>query len=328
MKIEISTGTILKIVLIGIFLWILWILRWLAMDVLASVVIASAIEPFTKWFMKYRTPRTLAVIIIYILIFVTFSAAFYLVLPALLGDFSTITTTLPQSLRSLDFLKNFSSIGSQIAEQIPVISNLSSGFINIGSSIFGGVFSLILIVVLSFYFAVQRDGIEVFLRVVTPTRHEEYIIDLWGRARHKIGRWLQGQLFLGFLIGVLVYLGLTILQVPYALTFAFIAAVFEIIPYFGPILSAVAPLVVGFNQSPKLGFMVLGLFIIIHQFENHLIYPLVIRKIVGVHPIVIILSLIIGVELAGFLGILLSIPVAAALMEFVDDIDRKKHGGK
>ena len=70
--------------------------------------------------------------------------------------------------------------------------------------------------------------------------------------------------------------------------------------------------------------MVIGLYVIIQQFENHLIYPLVVRKVVGVPPLLVILALIVGGQLAGFLGILISVPVAAAIVEFTDDIQREK----
>lgn len=136
---------------------------------------------------------------------------------------------------------------------------------------------------------------------------------------------MQGQLLLGLLIGVMVYLGLTILGIKYAFLLALLAAVFEIIPLFGPILAATPAVILGFLDSAVLGFMVLGFYIIIQQFENHLIYPLVVRKVVGVPPLVVIIALIIGAKLAGFLGVLLSAPIAAVLMEYMNDLEKAKY---
>jgi predicted PurR-regulated permease PerM len=185
--------------------------------------------------------------------------------------------------------------------------------------------SFILIIIISFYLSVQRNGLENFLKIITPVEYEDYILDLWKRSRRKIGRWIQGQILLGILVGVLVFLGLTILGVEYALTFALLAAVFELIPIFGPILASIPPIAVAFLQSPTLALAVLALFVIIQQFENHLIYPLVVRKIVGVPPILVILSLIIGVKIGGFFGILLAIPAVTVAMEFFNDMAAKKH---
>ena len=198
-------------------------------------------------------------------------------------------------------------------------------------ALFGGVFSFILIIVLSFYLAVQRDGIANFLRLVTPLRYEPYILDLWRRSQVKIGLWMQGQLLLIVLISVLVYLGLTILGVPYALLLAFGAGLLELIPLFGPILAAVPAVVLAFINGisfmdPGVGSAVaiVLFYILIQQFENHLIYPLVVSKVVGVPPILVIIALVVGWRLAGFLGIILAVPMSAILVELVRDFERGK----
>jgi predicted PurR-regulated permease PerM len=101
------------------------------------------------------------------------------------------------------------------------------------------------------------------------------------------------------------------------------AASLEIIPLFGPILAAIPAIAVAFGVGGwTLAFMVVGLYIIIQQFENHLLYPLVVNKVVGVPAIIVILALIVGAELAGLLGALLSVPLSAILMEFVHDAKR------
>ncbi|TSC68058.1 MAG: hypothetical protein G01um101472_175 [Parcubacteria group bacterium Gr01-1014_72] len=193
------------------------------------------------------------------------------------------------------------------------------------STIFGGVLSFVLIIVLSFYLAVQEDGVTNFLRIVAPIQHQRYIIDLWKRSQRKIGLWLQGQLLLGLIVGILVYLGLTVLGIKNALLLAILAGFFEIIPVFGPILASIPGIIIGFaDGGVTSGFLVIGLYLIIQQFENHLIYPLVVRKVVGVSPILVILGLVVGGKLAGFLGILLSVPIAAALMEYFSDVQRSK----
>ena len=139
---------------------------------------------------------------------------------------------------------------------------------------------------------------------------------------------MQGQMLLGLLIGVFVYLGLSIFGIKYALLLAILAAIFEIIPVFGPILAAVPAVLLAFSEGYALGLFILGFYIIIQQFENHLIYPLVVRKIVGIPPILVILSLIIGGQLFGLLGMFISVPVATVLMEVLSDHERKKLAGR
>jgi predicted PurR-regulated permease PerM len=193
------------------------------------------------------------------------------------------------------------------------------------STVFGGALSFVLIVVISFYLSVQEDGVRDFLKIITPVKSQKYVTDLWRRSQLKIGYWMQGQLLLAVLIGVLVYLGLVVLGVKHALLLAVMAAAFELIPVFGPILAAIPAIVVSsVDGGVTAGLLVTGLYLIIQQFENHLIYPVVVKKIVGISPIVVILALFIGAKLAGFLGALLSVPLSAALMEFVNDVQKDK----
>jgi predicted PurR-regulated permease PerM len=206
-----------------------------------------------------------------------------------------------------------------------ITSNFSTNFIKIISAIFGGLLSFILILVLSFYFLVQEDGVADFLKLITPLRNEKYVVDLWKRSQRKIGQWMQGQFLLGIIIAVLLYLGLMILGVKDALLLAVLAGLLEIIPVFGPIIAAVPAVIIAFvGGGFTAAILVLGLYLIVQQFESHLIYPLVVKKVVGVSPILVILALIIGAKLAGFLGIVLSAPAVAALMEFFDDVGKRK----
>ena len=216
-------------------------------------------------------------------------------------------------------------IGDLITDVQSLTSNVSGGFVRIVSVVFGGLLSFILIVVLSFYLVVQEDGVTKFLGLVTPVKHEKYVVDLWKRSQKKIGQWMQGQLLLGILVGVLLYLGLMILGVNNALLLAVVSGMLEIIPVFGPIIASIPAIIMAFiGGGVTAALLVVGLYVIVQQFESNLIYPLVVRKIVGVSPILVILGLIIGAKLAGFLGIVLAVPTVSAIMEFIEDIERRK----
>lgn len=223
---------------------------------------------------------------------------------------------------------NSSGFGlSDIIKSIKEISSdISGGFIKIVSIIFGGLLSFILIIILSFYLLVQEDGVANFLSLIMPIKYEKYIVDLWKRSQKKIGQWMQVQFLLGIIVGVLVYLGLMILGVKNALLLAVLAGCLEIIPIFGPILSAIPAILMAFIGGDfTLAVLVLGLYIIIQQFENHLIYPLIVKKVIGVSPIIVILVLIIGAKLAGFLGVVLAVPIISASMEFINDVQKRKN---
>lgn len=339
-SIQFTSGTVIKTLVILFLVYLAFVLRNLVLVILTSVVIASAIEPVTRWFMKKRIPRSLAVITIYLSIFIAITGIITVVLPPLAGDVKTMIATVPQYVEAIDakdlekipglsilfnqFTNSFSS--GTLFEQVGGYAGKATfGFFQTAGTIFGSLFSFLLIIVISFYLAVQDDGVANFLRVVTPVKHEKYVLDLWKRSQRKIGFWMQGQLLLGVIVGVLTYLGLSILGVQNALLLALIAAVFELIPIFGPILSAIPAIGVALIQDGfSLALVTLGLYLIIQQFENHLIHPLVVKKIVGIPSLLAILSLIIGAQLAGFLGMIIAVPIAAALMEYLSDVERSK----
>lgn len=337
MTINITPAIVWKAVLIGVLVYILFLVRDLILVVLAGIVVASAIEPFTAWFAKYRIRRLPAVILIYLLLAAAFLSIFYFFVPELIRDATFFFSSVPEVVDNLKIwnplsesqklVKGLSSLSLReiFSQSSDFLSDQSAGLLRLVSAIFGGALSFVLVVVLSFYLAVQENGIVTFLRIVTPLRHERYVIGLWNRSQIKIGKWLQGQIILGMVVGVLVYLGLTILGIRNALVFAVLAMIFELIPLFGPILAAIPPILVGFADGGLTqGLLVVGLYLVIQQFENHLIYPLVVKKIVGVPPILVILALIVGAKLGGFLGLVLSVPIAAVIMEYIGDVERSK----
>lgn len=343
-NISFSTGTVVKTIVILVVAYLLWVLRDVALIVLTAVVIASAVEPGVRFFMRQRMPRILSVLSIYALLFGVFFILFYFFFPSVLEDFATFVGSLPAYLDYLTRAGAFDTYSSILGLPAPsaitsdeIMASVRGAFgaaeysnaFSAASQIFGGVFSFILIVVFSFYFAVVETGVDDFLRIVTPKSHQAYILGLWRRSQHKIGLWMQGQLILAVLIAVLVFLLLTIFGVPHALMLAVIAGVFEIIPVFGPILAAVPGVMIAFVAGgPVLGITAAVVYVVIQMFENHLIYPQVVTRVVGVPPLLVILALIIGAELAGFLGVILSVPIAATLQEFVSDIEAGRIPGR
>lgn len=335
--VRITSGTVFTAVLIVILAALLYFLRDIVLVVLAGVVIASSIEPAVRFFMRYRLPRVVAVLLVYVLVIAAFATMLFFFLPPLLDELSSFLSTLPQTIASIrisDTLApgllqgsgNLSVSATELIDDIrSAFSTATGGAFTTLASFFGGLASFMLIIVFSFYFAVQETGIDDFLRIVTPVKHQTYVLGLWKRSQEKIGKWMQGQLVLALIVGVLLYLGLVILGIPYAFLLAVLAALFELIPVFGQILAAVPAIAIAYgHEGLPLAFIVIGLYVIVQQFESNLIYPLVVKKVVGVPPLLVILALIVGAKLAGFLGILLSVPMAAALQEFVSDIEKRK----
>lgn len=364
--ISITTGTIVRTLFILVGLALLWFLRDIVLIVLTAIVLASAVEPAVHFldrqklpFVKKTIPRLLALVMVYGAGALSVIGIVYFFIPAIISDLSQVVRMLPGALDIQGILGatqnpavteiTTNAITPQVTElqrgilqSANILDVFKSGLeggsaLKSASVFFGGVLSFILIVVLSFYLSSQERGIENFLRLITPVKSRSYVVDLWKRSQAKIGLWAQGQLMLGIVVGVLVYLIMTILGIPSALFLAIIAMTFELIPVFGPILSAIPgvslafinginPLAHALAVAPgiKAAVIVMVIYFVIQQIESHVIYPEVVRKIVGIPPVLVILALVIGAKVAGFLGIILAVPITAILMEFLHDVAKER----
>ncbi len=339
--ISITFGAVFKVIVAVLIFYFIFTLRDLFLILLTAVILASAIEPITKFFISKKIPRIISVVIIYTFTITVFGFIFYVFVPPLVKDMTSILNTLPGYLTEIT--------QSERLNNIPIFTDLISRITNdttnpeffsmIGrgagsatanvvatfSLIFGGFVSAVLIIVFSFYLSVQEDGVSNLIRLLTPIKNEKYAIDLWKRSQRKIGLWMQGQLLLSILIAVLTYLSLSIFGIQNALFLALIAGIFELIPIFGPILASIPAIIFALLQGGiPLALIIIFVYIIIQQFESQLIHPLVVKKIVGIPALIAILALIIGSQLAGFLGILISVPVTAAIMEYINDVEKNK----
>lgn len=341
-KISITAGTVFTALFIIAGAYVFWLLRDLALLVLTAIVIASAIEPGIAFFIRNHLPRFVAALLVYILVFGSVFSLLYLFFPPIIADAAGFLSAMPKYLDTINSSGAFSSgissatnlIGGQQGAQSfvqtllslqGVFTATSGGVLQLFVTFFGGIFSLVLVIVLSFYFALQDTGVDDFLRMVMPVAYEDYSVDLWKRSQKKIGLWMQGQILLSVIVGILVYLGLLIIGIPYALLLSVFTAIAEIIPVFGSLIAGTAAAIVGYSDGGvPLALIVAGLFVVVNQFESNLIYPLIVKKIVGIPPLLVIVALIAGYTLAGFLGVLLSVPVAAVVLELITDFDKRK----
>lgn len=340
-RVSVTPSTITSAVLIIVGAYVLWLLRDLALLVLTAIVIASAIEPQIAFLIRHRIPRFFAAILVYVLVFGSVFSLLYFFFPPIIGDAAGFLSAMPHYFDTLNASGSFSNISTasnligsshDLQSFIQTLFSLQSTFsagsgsiVQVLVTFFGGVFSLMLVIVLSFYFALEDTGVDDFLRLVMPSAYEDYSVDLWKRAQKKIGRWMQGQILLSVIVAILVYLGLLIIGVPYALLLAVFTAFAEIIPIFGSLIAGTFAVIIAYSSGGvALGAIVLGLYVVVNQFESNLIYPLIVKKVVGVPPLMVIVALIAGYTLAGFLGVLLSVPFAAVLLELISDFDKRK----
>jgi len=182
---------------------------------------------------------------------------------------------------------------------------------------------LIAILVISFYLVVEKNGVDRLVKQAVPRNLQNKVLKIISKIELKLSRWFVGQLGLGLIIGLMSYIGLSILGVPYALVLAIIAGLFELIPYIGPWLSAIPAVLIAATISPALAAAVLILYFIIQELENYLIVPKVMEKSVNIHPVITITAMMIGGQLAGMVGILLAVPITAIVLVVAEEAYKK-----
>lgn len=334
--ITISISTVLRFFAVLLLLAGLYLVLDIIAALFFAVIIASALQPAISWMTERHLPRILAVVLIYLVIAAGLAGLAYLIVPLLLEELRGFAAVYPSlvaqahlglnQVGQLPFFSFFTSdLGGGLADfPFERFSGLADGLLGAASAAFGGVFSFVLVMVFSFYLAAQEKGIENFLRLMMPLAHEPYALDLWDRSQRKLGKWMRTQMLLGTLVGILIFFGLTLLGVRHAFFFALIAGVFEIIPIVGPILAAVPAVATALLTTPLLGVLTLVLYIAVQQIESQVIVPVVMRRAVGLSPLVVVIALLVGGRLGGIFGILLAVPLTAIGAELMNDWDKKK----
>lgn len=321
--ISIDVVSVLKV--IGILL--LLVFAYLIRDVLALVVVslflAALIIPAARCLAKYKIPKGATVIAIYLLLFGCATLIIGLLLPPLIEQASQLVGVLGKSWNaisgSVHALQEFSArygltdnlqAGVQTLEG--QIGRAVGGVFSTLTDIFGGIVGLIVVLVLTFYVVVEEEEARHALRNFLPEEYHELTSTIIERVEEKIGRWLLAQLFLMLMIGVTYSIGLSLIGLNAVLVLSVFGGFTEFIPYLGPVLGAIPILFIAVADSPLKAALALVVVILIQQLESHVIVPQVMRRAVGLNPIICITALLVGAKLFGLFGVFLAIPVATA----------------
>ena len=335
-QLDISTGTITKVILLILVFVFLYILKDVLIIFLFAIVIASGISPFANWLDERGFPRVLGVLGLYLTFLGLTVIVLSLVVPYVSDDVGRLIGVLPNVVeRVSSTLENAQHSSPQYFDFLSEIQNILSSFssylqqasqsvVGLIVSIFGGVFSFFAILVISFYLSVTHKGIEVFLGSVVPEKYESYVVSLWKRTEIKVGKWLQAQLLLCLIVGLMVYVGLSLMHIKFALLLSLVVMVLELVPMVGPVVAAIPAVGLAFLQSPVLGLWVIGLYVVVQQLENHILVPLIFGRTLNLNPVVIIIALLVGERLAGIPGMILAVPVSTIIVEILDDVARQK----
>lgn len=325
-RIHISFRSFVYLILAVAATWFVIKISDILLLIFVSALFAAALEPSVKSLQKLKLPRWLAVAVIYILFLGLVTLMVYLFIPALVHQVETISKHWPgyrdQLNRIIGDQPLLENIGRQIGSSLGGDSNkITSSITSTTFSVLSGVIGFITFLVLTFYMLVSGKKIGYSVVELIPDKKlQKRILMLGTGISQKLGYWLRGQAFLCFIIFVLALVGLLILRVDFALTLAFIAGIFEAVPLVGAYIGAIPAIIVALADSPEKALAVAIMFLVIQQFEGHVIVPQVMRRALGIPPIIVLIAVLIGGKLLGFMGVLLALPVAAAASIVINDV--------
>lgn len=328
--IDFSPKSVFVVVLSLIAIWLIFVLRDILVLFFVAFMFATIVEPMVEKLNKKRIPRVISIALVYLLVVIILFALFRIVIPPIVDQTQELINNREVISQNLEEVLNTTPGGFHdyivnSVNKIPdkLTSYSSASFVNNILGVFSGLVGGLTILVVSFYLLLERGAIEKSIASYWPAKSRDRAGKVFKQITLKVSLWARGQLILSFAVGFLTYIGLVILGIDYAVPLALIAAFTELLPYVGPFIGAGFALIVALAMSPISALWVALLYLGIQQFENHILVPQVMKRTVGLSPVVIIFALLVGAKLLGMLGVLIAVPVAAMVSLVLEEINKK-----
>lgn len=286
--------------------FLLWELKSVIIALLFAYIVMTALSPVVEKLVGWKFKRWLAVLLVYILTLLTILVLIMPLVPFLLAQIQSLAANFPH------FLARVSN--RDLADLLQAeIEAVGKNTVLITKTVFNGFFSVVTVAVLSLYFLLDKK--QLYETIKSPR-----ILRILSQVEFRLGAWIRGQLLLSFAVGLLTFLGLTVLGLPFAFPLAIVAGILEIIPVIGPILSAVPAVIVALAISPATAAVIVGLYLGVQLLENNLLVPKIMQKAVGLNPAAVIVGIMVGGALFGVIGSLLAIPVILLIRTVLENL--------
>ncbi|MCL5438926.1 MAG: AI-2E family transporter [Patescibacteria group bacterium] len=297
--------------------WFVFSIRNILVDLFIAYIIAVSIFPLSALIRKLKIPKAISVVLAYLIFLALLFLFIVPLIPFLVSQIQLFFSNLPDYLnKTVDFfgLKlDLSQVGTFISPDMNSFGNIGKNVIDVTGTVFGSIFSMITVIVVSFYLLLDYEKIQENIAKLFSEHSQKRVASIISQIDQKLGAWMRGQILLSLSIGILTYIALIILKIEYALPLAMLAGLLEIIPTIGPIISAIPAVLLALTISPNLAIFVIIAYLVIHQLENNVLVPRIMHQVVGLNPIIIIIGVVIGTKLMGILGALLSVPFLSVL---------------
>ncbi|WP_427339136.1 AI-2E family transporter [Caloranaerobacter sp. DY30410] len=349
-RISISKRKIIKIIATLLTVFFIYIIYKITKDVtglftpfILAIGLSYLLNPMVNSLEKKKVPRALGVLLVYLILIGFILIISFSIFPKLTSEFKKLIDVLPNFFNDayeffnelyIRYSKNIENLPPELQginevvksnlDKIQVtIMNSLKNFTNSIMQVFSKAFSFILIPILTFYFLKDKDYFKKKIILLIPKVYRHDVLYVFREIDVILGKFIRGQLIVAAFVGVATTIGLLILGIDFALIIGIIAGIANVIPYFGPIIGIIPALVFALMKSPLKALWVIILFTAIQQFESGIISPKIVGESVGLHPVVVIFSLLLGGSYFGIWGLLLAVPTAAILKIVINFIINK-----
>ncbi len=318
-KIEISQKTIIFTVGLLLSLWFLYQVRSIVFLFFVAFILMTAVNPLVKLANKIKIPTILVMLLIYFGLIALVSTVIASLVPALVQQTKEVTLLVPTYMQNLGEMFNTEFDPNLIGGYL---NSIPSNLLKIAAGLFSNVINILALFFMSYYLVLERPKLHrYFMRFFSNHDAEVKAESLVAAVEERVGGWIRGELILMSVIGVMTYIGLVLLGVPYALPLAVIAGFLELVPNLGPTIAAVPAFIIGLTVSPIIAVGTLIMAVIIQQLENNIITPKIMQSATGTQPLVTILVLLSGFTLGGIQGAILGMPLFLTIQTIIKSIN-------
>ena len=330
-SIVISPLTFIYLLLTILLVWILFQISGIIISLVVAGIFAVALNPIVSSIeRRLKIKRGFAVAIVLVSIVAVFIATVALILPNTIEQAKTLSSRVPEYQDRIESFANERTYTRYLYDKTSETirdntARISSNVASISVSVAGSIFNFLTFFVFLIYMLASGRRFAVILSGLLPKKQwRKQFVEISNDISIKLGRWLRGQAVLCLIIFVVSYIGLTILGVDYALTLALFAGLMEAVPMVGAYLGAIPAITVALlSGSPVKALIVTVFFVVMQQLEGSLVVPQVMKKAVGVHPMLVLLAAMIGGTLLGIVGVLIAVPVTAAASVILGSLYQK-----
>ncbi len=331
-NVEISTDNLLKLIYFSIIIFLIYQLRVVFIILLISFIISSGIILFSRKISdKLNINYLFSLTLVFSFILFVLSLILIIFVPTLVSEINAFIKNIPiitsnfekfiEDISLGSFGNNFDISGNGIKLDLP---KYSTDFINsiilTSKEISLVIFNTLVILVLTFYISINFKSFDDIFTFFSPYKYQKKIRNNIEKARTKVGEWLVGKMITSSLMGISFYIILLIFGIPYAILFGLMVAIFDIIPYIGPLIAVFPVIIIAFSISIQLGLIIIIAYIILQNIQSNVYEPLIIGKATGLSPIVIFVSILLGASIFGAVGAIIAVPSVSIISIFIEDL--------